>query len=269
MSSSGDAVLITGASAGIGLACADLLHQRGWKVFGASRRGSSPGGWSALTMDVDLDGSVNAGVDSITRAEGRLGAVVACAGWGLAGAVEDTPIDQAKAQFETNFWGVVRVVQAALPVMRRQGGGRIVVVGSIGGIIGIPFQTYYSASKFALEGFAESVAYEVGPFSIDVTIVEPGNVKTDFTASRRMAEPAAGQSAYVDSMTKAVGKMMHDETNGVPPADVAVAVAKVLTARRPPRRVSVGSLDERVGPLAKRLMPYALFERAAKGSLGL
>jgi NAD(P)-dependent dehydrogenase (short-subunit alcohol dehydrogenase family) len=269
VSSSGDVVLITGASAGIGLACADLLHRSGWKVSGASRRGTSPGGWSALTMDVDDDASVEAGVRSVAEAEGRLGAVVACAGWGLAGAVEDTPIDQAKAQLETNFWGAVRVVQAALPVMRRQGGGRVVLVGSIGGIIGIPFQAFYSASKFALEGFGESLAYEVAAFNIDVTIVEPGNVKTDFTTSRRTVESTTGTSEYGAALTKAIGKMAHDEMNGVPPADVAVAVGKVLAARRPPRRISVGSLDERVGPLAKRLLPYAIFERAAKGSLGV
>jgi NAD(P)-dependent dehydrogenase (short-subunit alcohol dehydrogenase family) len=265
----GDVALITGASAGIGLACADRLHQQGWKVFGASRRGTSPGGWSPLTMDVDRDTSVEAGVRSVTEGEGQLRAVVACAGWGLAGAVEDTPIDQAKAQFETNFWGAVRVVQAALPVMRRQGSGRIVLVGSIGGVIGLPFQAFYSASKFALEGYGESLAYEVAPFSIDVTIVEPGNVKTDFTASRRTVEPPTGKSEYVAASTKAIGKMAQDEAKGVPPADIAATVAKVLTARRPPRRISAGSVDERVGPLAKRVLPYALFERMAKGSLGV
>jgi len=269
VSPSGDVVLITGASAGIGLACADLLHEHGWKVWGASRRGTSPGGWSPLTMDVDRDASVEAGVRSIAEGEGGLRALVACAGWGLAGAVEDTPIEEAKAQFETNFWGAVRLVQAALPVMRRQGGGRIVLVGSIGGVIGLPFQAFYSASKFALEGYGESLAYEVAPFNIEVTVVEPGNVKTDFTASRRMVEPVAGQSEYVAASTKAIGKMARDEAQGVPSASIAVTVAKVLAARRPPRRVAAGSLDERIGPLAKRLLPYALFERMAKSSLGV
>ena len=269
MSPSADVVLITGASAGIGLACADHLHQQGWKVFGASRRGTSPGNWSPLTMDVDRDASVEAGVRSITEGGGRLGAVVACAGWGLAGAVEDTPITQAKAQFETNFWGAVRVVQAALPVMRHQGGGRIVLVGSIGGIIGLPFQAFYSASKFALEGYGESLAYEVAPFNIAVTVVEPGNVKTEFTASRRTVEPADGRREYMAASSRAIGKMARDEAKGVPPADIASTVAKVLGARRPPRRISAGPIDERVGPLAKRLLPYALFERMAKSSLGV
>src|ERR1700728_2694967 len=121
----GGVILITGASAGIGLACADRQHRSGWKVYGASRRGTSPGGWSPMVMDVDDDGSVAAGFEAIAAAGEGLNAVVACAGWGLAGAAENTPISAAKDQMETNFWGEVRVVQHALPVMRRQGRGRV------------------------------------------------------------------------------------------------------------------------------------------------
>ncbi|HEY7947381.1 MAG TPA: SDR family NAD(P)-dependent oxidoreductase, partial [Acidimicrobiales bacterium] len=154
-------ILITGASAGIGQACADRLSRGDWSVVGASRRGSSSGDWTPITMDVDNDESVRSGVAGIVGEHSRLDAVVACAGWGLAGPVELTPIADAKDQLETNFWGAVRVVQAALPVMRRQGGGRVVLISSIGGIVGIPFQAFYSASKFAMEGFGEALAYEV------------------------------------------------------------------------------------------------------------
>jgi short-subunit dehydrogenase len=162
----------------------------------------------------------------------------------------------------------VRVVQQVLPAMRAQGGGRIVLMSSIGGVIGIPFQAFYSASKFALEGFGEALAYEVAPFGVQVTIVEPGNVRTDFTASRRMAE-AAGDPAYHAALTKAVGVMAKDEANGVPAADVAAVVRRVLESPRPPRRVSAGKAGERVGLLAKRLLPFRAFEAAAKGSLGV
>jgi NAD(P)-dependent dehydrogenase (short-subunit alcohol dehydrogenase family) len=265
----GDVILITGASAGIGKSCADRQHRSGWKVYGASRRGTSPGGWSPMVMDVDDDASVAAGFDTITAEEGRLDAVVACAGWGLAGAAEHTPIAAAKDQMETNFWGAVRVVQHALPVMRRQGRGQVILMSSIGGIVGIPFQSFYSASKFAMEGYAESLAYEVEPFGIQVTLVEPGNVRTDFTGSRRDVEPPQGDDPYRDATEKALRTMIADETNGVPPDDVAVAVERVLKARRPPRRVSVGKFDERIGIMGKRLLPYRLFEKAAKGSLGV
>jgi NAD(P)-dependent dehydrogenase (short-subunit alcohol dehydrogenase family) len=261
-------ILITGASAGIGRACADRLHQHGWTVVGASRRGSSTAGWTPLVMDVDDDESVRKGVASVVVDHGRLDAVVACAGWGLAGPVELTPISEAKAQLETNFWGAVRVVQEALPLMRRQGRGRVVLVGSIGGIVGIPFQAFYSASKFALEGYGESLAYEVAPFGIHVTLVEPGNVRTDFTSSRRTVE-TVDEDSYGSAVTKAVGLMERDEANGVEPNQVAVVIEKVLSASRPRRRVSVGKMGERVGIMAKRLLPYRFFEKAAKSSLGV
>jgi NAD(P)-dependent dehydrogenase (short-subunit alcohol dehydrogenase family) len=145
-----------------------------------------------MVMDVDLDASVDAGFEQLLTTHGRLDAVVACAGWGLAGAAELTPISEAKEQLETNFWGAVRVVQHALPTMRRQRRGRIVLISSLGGIIGIPFQSFYSASKFAMEGYGEALAYEVAPFGIQVTLVEPGNVCTDFTESRREVRAPAG-----------------------------------------------------------------------------
>ncbi len=264
-----DVILITGASAGIGKACADRQHARGWKVVGASRRGVSSGGWAPLVMDVDSDTSVASGVEALLGEHGRLDAVVACAGWGLAGAAEQTPIGDAKDQMETNFWGAVRVVQQALPVMRRQGRGRIVLISSIGGIIGIPFQSFYSASKFAMEGYGESLAYEVEPFGIQVTLVEPGNVRTDFTQNRRDVAVTDDDDAYRTATAKAVGTMIEDEANGVPPDDVAAVVQRALEARRAPRRMSVGKFDERIGIMGKRLLPYRLFERAAKGSLGV
>jgi NAD(P)-dependent dehydrogenase (short-subunit alcohol dehydrogenase family) len=270
-------VLVTGASAGIGRACADDLHAAGWAVTGASRRGTTSsrsgtasGGWGGLVMDVDDDDSVRAGVAGMLAAGGRIDALVACAGWGLAGAVEQCTIAEAKAQLETNFWGCVRVVQQVLPAMRAQGSGRIVLMSSIGGVIGIPFQAFYSAGKFALEGLGEALAYEVAPLGVQVTLVQPGNVKTDFTASRQLAQAAAGgDPVYGAALAKAVGLMERDEMNGVPAADVAAVVRRVLEARRPPRRVSVGKAGERVGLLAKRLLPFRAFEAGARSSLGV
>jgi NAD(P)-dependent dehydrogenase (short-subunit alcohol dehydrogenase family) len=261
-------VLITGASAGIGLVTADQLAAQGWTVVGASRRGTGSAGstsstkWSPLVMDVDDDASVRAGVDSVVAEHGR-----------LSGPVEQTPIEEAKRQLETNFWGAVRVVQAALPLMRSQGSGRVVLVSSIGGIVALPFQAFYSASKFALEGYGEALAYEVAPFGIAVTLVEPGNVRTEFTAQRRKVDPAASGAAggdpYAAMVAKSLGLMERDEANGVPASDAATAIVRALESRRPPRHVSVGKVGERVGIVAKRLLPYRWFESAAKGSLGV
>jgi len=262
-------VLVTGASAGIGKACADQLYAAGWTVTGASRRGTTSGGWTPLVMDVDDDASVRDGVAGLLAAAGRIDALVAAAGWGLAGAVESSSIEEAKAQLETNFWGCVRVVQQVLPAMRAQRSGRIVLISSIGGVLGVPFQAFYSASKFALEGLGEALAYEVAPFGVQVTLVQPGNVRTDFTASRRMAEASEHDPVYGAALKKAVGLMEHDEANGVPAGDVAAAVRRILRSPRPPRRVSVGKAGERVGLIAKRVLPFRVFEAAAKSSLGV
>jgi NAD(P)-dependent dehydrogenase (short-subunit alcohol dehydrogenase family) len=260
-------ILVTGASAGIGKECADYLSRAGWSVVGASRRGTSDG-WQGLVMDVDNDQSVADGVARVVEEHGRLDAVLACAGWGLAGAAEETSIVDAKAQMETNFWGAVRVTQSVLPIFRRQGGGRLLLMSSLGGVLGIPFQAFYSASKFALEGYGESLAYEVAPFNIQVTLIEPGNFKTDFTASRRLVESPEAD-AYTIAREKAIAVMERDEINGADPKSIAKVVERVLNSARPPRRVSVGKLDERVGLVGKRLLPFRLFERAAKGSLGV
>ena len=267
-------VLVTGASAGIGRACADRLAGAGWAVTGASRRGTgcdraATSLWTGLVMNVDDDAAVAAGVDGVSQQHGRLDAVVAAAGWGVAGAAEFTSIRAAKAQFETNFWGCVRVVQAALPHMRAQRSGRIVLISSIGGVIGIPFQAYYSASKFALEGFAESLGYEIAPFGVTVTLVQPGNIKTDFTASRQTDDAADGDQVYAAAMKRAVEVMERDEANGAPAQQVAAVVQRMLETTRPPRRVSVGKPGERAGLVAKRVLPFRVFEAAAKGSLGV
>ncbi len=264
----GRVVVVTGASAGIGRACADRLASDGWTVVGASRRGTSSGGWQGLVMDVDRDESVAEGLAAVAAQHGGLDAVVAGAGWGLAGAVEHTSLADARHQLETNFFGAVRLVAGALPDLRQRS-GRIVLISSLGGLLGLPFQAFYSASKFALEGYGEALAYEVAPFGVSVTLVEPGNVRTDFTASRRDAVPPAGPDPYGAAAARAVGKMAADEAAGVPPGDVAAAVHRVLGAARPPRRVTVGKREERVGVAAKRLLPFRLFERAARGSLGV
>ena len=261
-------ILVTGASAGIGHECANRLASAGWTVIGASRRGSSGASWQGVEMNVDHDDSVKSAFDHILAEHGQLHAVLTCAGWGLAGAAENTPIEDAQAQFETNFWGTVRVVHAALPTLREHGGGRIVLMSSIGGILGIPYQAFYSASKFALEGYAESLAYEVAPFNVHVTLVEPGNLKTGFTAARTKVR-VGDDDPYRAACEKAIFVMERDEFNGADPVDVARVVEKVLRSAKPPRRVSVGKFDERMGVIGKRLLPFRFFERAAKGSLGV
>jgi NAD(P)-dependent dehydrogenase (short-subunit alcohol dehydrogenase family) len=260
-------VLITGASSGIGLACAIHLAAQGATVVGASRRTTPDRAWTSVVMDVDDDGSVSDGVARVVEDHGGIDAVVTCAGWGLAGPVETTPLADARAQLETNFFGTVRVVTAALPSLRARS-GRIVLLSSIGGIIGLPFQAYYSASKFALEGWAEALAWELKPHRVPVTLVEPGNFHTGFTGARRTVA-TEGPDPYAEAAAKAITTMERDEANGADPTAVARVVARVLASSRPPRRLSVGPAGERVGVVAKRLLPNRLFEAASASSLGV
>ena len=260
-------VLITGSSSGIGRTCAEFLTDRGFQVVGASRRSVSDSPWPHVIMDVDDDSSTADGVRQVVRDHGGIDAVVTCAGWGLAGSVEQTPMADARAQIETNFFGTVRVVTAALPTLRERH-GRIVIMSSIGGLIGLPFQAYYSASKFALEGWAEAMAWEVKPFGVEVTLIEPGNFRTGFTMSRRTVG-VVGDDPYAQASANAISKMESDELGGNDPTAVARTVAKVLNSTRPPRRVSVGPAGERVGVVAKRLLPNRLFEAASASSLGV
>ena len=262
----GRVALVTGASAGIGRATANVLTSRGWTVLGASRRGTAGAGWRGLVMDVDSDESVREGVASAVAHRGNIDALVLAAGWGLAGPVETTTPAEAKAQFETNFWGAVRVATEALPALRARS-GRIVLISSIGGQVGIPFQAYYSASKFALEGWAEALAYEVAPFGVDVTLIQPGNFRTDFTSGRR--EAAAGSGPYTSAFRRAVRVMEHDESNGADPVAAARVIAAQLDARRPRRRISVGPGRDRIALVAKRVLPHRWFEAVAKDGLGV
>ncbi len=262
----GRVVLVTGASAGLGRATADLLASRGWTVVGASRRGIEGRGWRGLVMDVDSDESVRRGVAQVIARHGGIDALVLAAGWGLAGPVETTSTAEAKAQFETNFWGAVRVTAEALPSLRSSA-GRIVLISSIGGQVGIPFQGFYSASKFALEGWAEALAYEVAPFGVQVTLIQPGNFHTEFTASRREASGAPGP--YTPAFKQAVEVMERDENNGADPIVAARAVAAQLDSRRPRRRISVGPRRDRIALVAKRALPHRWFEAIAKDGLGV
>ncbi len=258
--------LITGASSGIGKACAERLARRGFQVYGTSRRASfpSPGdsGDSLLMipMDVDDDGSVREGVEFVRQREGRIDVLVNNAGFGIAGAVEDTSLEEARSQFETNFFGVLRVCRAVLPTMRTQGGGYIINISSIGGVIGLPFQGLYSAAKFAVEGLSEALSMEVRPFGIHVVLVEPGDMHTGFTASRRRVQAADESPVYREAMTRAMAVVEHDELHGGSPEQVARLVERVVNLSAPRLRYAVGPMTEKLAIVAKKVLPSRLFE---------
>ncbi len=270
-SSEGKSVLVVGASSGIGRACAVRLARRGYRVFGTTRR--PPGEVEAtlrqelsdsdrlemIRMDVDDDGSVDVGVRQVVERMGRIDGVVNCAGFGIGGSIEDTSDEEAKAIFETNFFGTLRVCRAVLPFMRKQGSGTIVNVSSIGGRIALPFQGLYSATKFAIEGLTESLRMELHRFGVRVVLVEPGDFATGFTDNRRPARAALDNEAYVDAYRKAIAVVERDERGGASPEAIAKLVARILAARSPRLRYKAGAVFQRVAVLLRIVLPARLF----------
>jgi NAD(P)-dependent dehydrogenase (short-subunit alcohol dehydrogenase family) len=266
-------VLITGGSSGIGKACAHHLHGKGYKVYGTSRLAQWPSDepmertdpsatFQLIPMDVISDESVNQGVRWVFEREGHIDVVVNCAGYGIAGAVEDTELGEAKAQMETNFFGTMRLCRAVLPIMRQQGGGYLASISSIGGLIGLPFQGLYSASKFALEGLMESLRAEVKPYGIRVVLIEPGDFHTGFTANRRKTNSADLGTIYSTRFAKALGVMEADEMRGPSPEKVGYLLERIITKKSPRLRYTAGPVSEKVAAGLKRILPSGLFQWA-------
>jgi short-subunit dehydrogenase len=254
-------VLVTGASSGIGACCAAYLAANGFCVYGGSRSAVTTQGVVALTLDVADDASVTRAIETILGREGRLDALVNNAGFGIAGAIEDTSVEEARAQFEVNFFGVLRMCRAVLPIMRERKAGYIVNLGSIGGLIAIPFQGFYSASKFALEGLSEALRLEVGPLGIHVVLIEPGDHRTSFTQNRRSTRGSEVGSPHRDRFERAIARMASDEQGGRSPDVIARLLLKILNHPHPRLRYTVGPAAQRAAVWIKRTMPYAVMEK--------
>src|SRR6266487_748712 len=231
-------VLVTGASSGIGQAIAQLLTARGFTVYGTSRK---PTG-KLIPLDVRSDESVRACVNRV----GKIDVLVNNAGYSLMGSAEETSVDEAKAQLETNFFGVVRMVKAVLPAMRQARAGKIITIGSLAGITAIPFGAFYTASKFALEGYTEALWHELRPFGIHVTLIEPGFIATP---------PLAAYNGIRQRATAALDQHVKD---GISPDAVAKRVLRVVQSRSPSLRYRVGT-DAAWLPRLKNVLPWPLF----------
>jgi NAD(P)-dependent dehydrogenase (short-subunit alcohol dehydrogenase family) len=253
-------VLITGASTGIGRVCGEHLAGLGMTVYGASRSLPSGVQFHALRMDVTDDTSVSGGIRQIQEQQGRLDVVINCAGYGIAGAVEETSPQEAMAQFDTNFFGVHRVCRAVLPIMRQEKAGVIINVSSLAGLLAVPFQAFYSASKFAMEGMTEALRMEVRPFGIRVALIEPGDFKSEFPANRLNTAASVKSEVYRELMERCVGVMQEEEKHGKVPYPVARLVERIINDPSPRLRYTVGPLGERIGPKLKSILPYRLYE---------
>ncbi len=257
-------ILITGASSGIGRACAEHLHQRGYRVYGTSRNPQShPNApFALIQMDVNDGNSVQQAIKLVMEREGRIDVAVNNAGISIVGAVEEVSSEEAKAQLETNFFGALRVCQAVLPVMRAQRGGLIVNISSIGGLIGIPFQALYSASKFALEGLSEALRMEVRSFGICVVLIEPGDIPTEIAVHRRWTRLSTESPVYAERCAHAMKVMAADEQNGPAPYKVAHLLERIVKTPNPRLRWVIGPTLECISLALKPIVPPALFEWA-------
>ncbi len=246
--------VVTGASGGIGLATAKLLSSSGYRVWGFSRRGGEDTDTLRhLRCDVTDEAQVVRAFQTVFEQEGRLDLLVNNAGFGISGAAEDTAVSDAKKQFDVNFFGCFLCCKAAIPCLRQSGGGRIINMSSMAAVLPIPFQSFYSASKSAVNALTLALQNELRPFGITVCALMPGDVKTGFTAAR---EKSAGSGVYAAVVEKSVAVMEHDEQTGMAPERLAKAVLR-LAEKKHPRPLSACGAQYRLFAVLQKLLPRA------------
>ena len=269
--------IVTGSSSGIGYATSLLLARNGFYTYASARNINKSGSLQSVAdterlplkliqLDVTDDSSVKAAVEKIVSEKGRIDVLVNNAGYGLFGAFEDLSMDEIKAQFETNFFGVIRITQQVLPIMRnlQNGGGSIVNVSSINGLVPFPVISAYVGTKFALEGLSESMSYELEPFGIKVILIEPGAIGSNFmkgsVLSKRALDP---ESPYSEFVQKVRVKISSDHENATQPEEVAKTIVQAILTEKPEFRYVVGSdALNLLGLLeARKNTPYSEFPK--------
>ncbi len=265
--------LVTGGSSGIGERTAHRLKEQGFEVHAVARRvermaGLRAAGVHVFAMDVTDDASMVAGVQRVIDEHGRIDVLVNNAGYGSYGAVEDVPIDEARRQFEVNVFGLARLTQLVIPHLRRQGSGRIINISSVGAVIYEPFGAWYHATKFAVDGFSDSLRVELAPFGIDVVIIEPGPIRTEWNEiSRASLTEASAGGAYEDQARKVRKVLERADRSKLMSSTPDVVARKIVTAaisNTPRTRYPVG---RGAGTIvrARRLLPDVVFDYVVRG----
>jgi len=269
--------LVTGCSSGIGLETSLALAREGFYTFAAMRdlnknheikqsieKENLP--IEIIEMDVDDDQSVNSAVKNILAKKEKIDILVNNAGYGMWGTVEDVSIQEFKEQFETNFFAIIRMIQKIAPIMRKQNNGHIVNISSVAGRIGFPVSPAYISSKFALEGLSESLRFELMPFGINVIIIEPGVIKTNFFNSMKMSKNSQKESAYNDITDRVISGVKMMAEMGTHPKEVADTIIKAIKEEKPLPRYIVGN-DAMMFLEAKKMKTDIEFENYLKKEL--
>lgn len=236
------------------------MSSKGYLVYGTSRKDTEADqAVTVLKADVMDAASVKLAVEKVIKKEGHIDVLINNAGMGISGAIEDFSTEEVKLQMGTNVMGVVNTIQAVLPSMRRQKKGMIINISSIGGIMGLPFQGFYSASKFAVEGLSQALRMELRPFNINVVVIEPGDFYTNFTANRQFVSNASANSAYKEQFTKTLSIIEKDEKGGLPPDFLARKLCKIIEMKNPCHRYVISTLEQKFAILLKCILPDTWF----------
>ena len=247
-------IIITGASSGFGKSSAELLASRGHIVYGLCRRPMEHPTIHYRQCNVRNRQQINEVIASIVAEEGRVDVLVNNAGMGIGGALELATEEEIDLQMGTNFMGCVNLCQAVLPYMRKARKGKIINLSSIGGVMGLPYQGFYSASKFAIEGFSEALAAEVRGFGISVTMIEPGDFATGFTGSRKNSQTTLDDPDYGPIFRRSLSIIEKEENGGLKPDVLARRIVKIVEQKKPPLRKVVANLEQKLSVVIKRIL---------------
>jgi NAD(P)-dependent dehydrogenase (short-subunit alcohol dehydrogenase family) len=262
-------VLVTGASSGLGKALANLLHKKGYTVYGTSRNPKpEQHAFTLLRMDVQDEKSVQHAINQIVTQCGRIDILINNAGIGIAGPVEQLQLSNIKEVLDTNFFGVVRTTQAVLPIMRKTGGGRIINISSIASEIALPYRAIYSASKAAVDRLTEALRMEVAPFGIDLCSIQPGDIRTEINEHRIM-EYNDPDNAYRATFEKVAKTMNEEVDHGVEPSVIAEQIVAILEKQKIKKAYPLGKPMQKLSLVIKKILSPSAFERIIKQYSGV
>jgi NAD(P)-dependent dehydrogenase (short-subunit alcohol dehydrogenase family) len=256
-------ILITGISSGFGKQTAELLAEKGHSVYGTVRRDVEINpSVHGLKLDLMNEDSIKLAVQTVLTREGRIDVLINNAGMHTGGPIETSPLENIKLQMDTNFLGMVSLTREVLPVMRKQGGGTIINFSSIGGLMGLPFQALYSASKYAIEGFSEALRMETKHFKIKVILINPGDFHTNNSANRRgFLAPTGKDDPYYKQFITTLDIIEKDEANGWKPEVLARKLAKIVECKNPRQRYIIASFEQKLAVVLKYILPGKTFSR--------